>query len=109
MRLRYLFATVATIAGVIGSVSAFAPPSWGNIQRASDSGWIHRVALYSSENGCDKACDIPSNLDAGSIDLDIFGKTLRSTKLTNAEGQLVRLGDAMGKGTSVVVFLRHLG
>jgi hypothetical protein len=34
---------------------------------------------------------------------------LRSAQVTNVYGQLVSLGDVMGSGTSVVVFLRHLG
>jgi hypothetical protein len=36
-------------------------------------------------------------------------KSLRSAILTNADGEFVNLGDKMGKGTSIVVFLRHLG
>ena len=34
---------------------------------------------------------------------------LRSAALTNSDGQPVQLGDMMGTGKSVVVFLRHLG
>ena len=37
------------------------------------------------------------------------GRMLRNSVLTNAQGDKVRLGDAMGTGTSVVVFLRHMG
>ena len=39
----------------------------------------------------------------------ISSQDLRSIKVTNVHGQKVPLGDAMGSGTSVVVFLRHLG
>jgi len=39
----------------------------------------------------------------------VTGKILRSAVLTDADGELVRLGDRMGEGTSIVVFLRHLG
>jgi hypothetical protein len=39
----------------------------------------------------------------------VTAKVLRSATLTDANGELVRLGDKMGKGTSIVVFLRHLG
>lgn len=34
---------------------------------------------------------------------------LRNAGLTNASDEVVRLGDRMGKGKSIVVFLRHLG
>lgn len=39
----------------------------------------------------------------------VTAKVLRSATLTDANGELVRLGDKMGKGTSIVIFLRHLG
>jgi hypothetical protein len=39
----------------------------------------------------------------------VTAKALRSATLTNADGELITLGDKMGKGTSIVVFLRHLG
>jgi len=35
--------------------------------------------------------------------------TLRNAGLTNASDEIIRLGDYMGKGKSIVVFLRHLG
>jgi hypothetical protein len=39
----------------------------------------------------------------------VTAKLLRSTILKNADGEFVNLGEKMGKGTSIVVFLRHLG
>jgi hypothetical protein len=39
----------------------------------------------------------------------VTAKALRSAVLTDADGNLVRLGEQMGTGTSIVVFLRHLG
>jgi hypothetical protein len=39
----------------------------------------------------------------------VTAKALRSATLTNADGALITLGDQMGTGTSIVVFLRHLG
>jgi len=39
----------------------------------------------------------------------VTAETLRSAILTDAKGGSIRLGDKMGKGTSIVVFLRHLG
>jgi len=43
------------------------------------------------------------------IPASVTAKTLRSAILTDADGELVRLGDRMGEGTAIVVFLRHLG
>ena len=34
---------------------------------------------------------------------------LRTAGLTAASGEVVKLGDVMGDGKSVVIFLRHLG
>lgn len=44
------------------------------------------------------------------VDRNTFCKTLRSTMLTNAQGQRISLGDSMGPSSSlsVIVFLRHL-
>lgn len=39
----------------------------------------------------------------------VTAQSLRSAVLTNIDGELVRLDEKMGKGTSIVVFLRHLG
>ena len=39
----------------------------------------------------------------------VAGRMLRNSVLTSADGKPARLGDAMGDGTSVVVFLRHMG
>jgi hypothetical protein len=39
----------------------------------------------------------------------VTAKQLRSAYLTNANGEIVNLGEKMGKGTSIVIFLRHLG
>jgi hypothetical protein len=42
--------------------------------------------------------------------LEVSGRTLRDLELTRAvDGKTVRIGSEMGRGKSVVVFLRHLG
>jgi hypothetical protein len=45
----------------------------------------------------------------GPASSSVSSQDLRSIKVTNVDGQKVPLGNAMGSGTSVVVFLRHLG
>lgn len=102
MRLGFLCTTAAAAVGVTcTSVSAFTPPAfyWGVARKLS------RLS---------NAFDTPSNVDNAeelSLDPSTFGRTLRSAKVTNADGQLVELGNAMGKegATSIVIFLRHLG
>lgn len=65
----------------------------------------HETALQSSF-GVEQA--IPS--DMPDIDpVSVTAKDLRSVAVTNVDGERVLLGDAMGRGTSIVVFLRHLG
>ena len=57
------------------------------------------------EQSTSSPCAIPD----GVIPESVTAQGLRSAILTNANGELVSLGEQMGKGTSVVVFLRHLG
>lgn len=53
-------------------------------------------------------CDMPT--DVVQAPESVSAATLRSAMLTNAKGETIRLGDRMSdKGTSIVVFLRHLG
>lgn len=49
----------------------------------------------------------PETLNEAHFSLN--SQDLRSIRVTNLDGQKIPLGDAMGAGTSVVVFLRHLG
>lgn len=55
-------------------------------------------------------CDIPEDVKPTSLmDQPNGGRILRSSVVTDANGDFTQLGRAMGKGTSVVVFLRHMG
>jgi hypothetical protein len=59
-------------------------------------------------NAVDDAANSPYDIPV--VDpLSVTARDLRSISVTNANGTPVPLGDAMGSGTSVVVFLRHLG
>lgn len=57
-------------------------------------------------------CDIP---DAAALSVKSLVGTpeaaaaIRSAVVTNADGDFVRLDDAMGTSSSVVVYLRHMG
>jgi len=58
--------------------------------------------------GCNAVCDNPT--DAGfTKDASISASILRNAGLTNSKDETVKLGDVMGKGKSVVIFLRHMG
>jgi len=42
-------------------------------------------------------------------DIKIPASQIRAAQLTTTDGETITLGDKMGKGTSVVIFLRHMG
>jgi hypothetical protein len=56
-------------------------------------------------------CDAPEGVQSVSLMDQPLGlsEILQDLVVTAANGNRVRLGDAMGQGTSLVVFLRHLG
>ena len=62
----------------------------------------------------DSECDLPdfdtdlSEPVAASV-TDRGASVFRNSMLTDADGNKVKLGDKMGSGKSVVIFLRHLG
>uniref|UniRef100_A0A7R9VW40 Uncharacterized protein n=1 Tax=Pseudictyota dubia TaxID=2749911 RepID=A0A7R9VW40_9STRA len=71
------------------------------------------VELYGDSNGENDVAGAPCDVDSALQVPDLVSApgsadVLRSALLTNADGESVRLGDAMGSGTSIVVFLRHL-
>jgi len=51
-------------------------------------------------------CDIPDNVV---IPESVTAGSLRSAVLTDVNGSQIKLGDKMGRGTSIVIFLRHMG
>jgi hypothetical protein len=103
MKLRLL--AVAAAAATCATASAFvAPSSNANAGPTRSIGPLHTgqpSAPCDAPEGVEAAPDLTSQ--PGSARL------LRSNVVTNAEGDLVQLGESMGTGTSVVVFLRHMG
>ena len=58
----------------------------------------------------DVECEIPEfddDMDMGATPTG--ASVFRNSFLTDADGNVVKLGDKMGSKKSVVVFLRHLG
>jgi hypothetical protein len=55
-------------------------------------------------------CDIPDDIvNPDLVSQKGSGKLMRDAMLTDVNGDTIKLGDKMGQGTSVVVFLRHMG
>ena len=58
-------------------------------------------------------CEVPEgvNMDevASMVGKRGAGGILRSQIVTNSEGDFIPLASAMGEGTSIVIFLRHMG
>jgi hypothetical protein len=99
-------ATAAFAAAImVNSVQAFQP----SLQRKNVVMMPFQKSslLYSSTIEPETTpCSTPDNMI---IPVDVTAKALRSAMVTNANGEMVSLGEQMGKGASIVVFLRHLG
>jgi len=50
-----------------------------------------------------------TSLENGNTQIKIPASKLRSAQITNVDGEIVSLGEKIGTGTSIVVFLRHMG
>ena len=71
-------------------------------------------ALFSTntenEDNSSTVCSIPDDVKSlRLIDRPQGARILRDLNLSASDGSTVNLGDKMGPGKSVVVFLRHLG
>ena len=96
-----LFGAAVAAALWAPTVGAFAP-----VAREQRFGVLSTSALHQSSTETAKPCDMP---DVTDIPQGVTAKALRSAVLTDINGQKIQLGDKMGSGTSIVIFLRHLG
>lgn len=85
-----------------------------SLQRVSSSARIVSYEL-SAETVRKEDCECVSS-DSGDglladslVDQKGSAQLFRSLTLTDANGENIRLGERMGEGKSVVIFLRHLG
>ena len=110
----------------VGATMAFAPQcsqhfsvhrrtrnhSAVNGNHNQERGWLAVPHLLASSKSS-TPCDAPNDNDVVNVGTLVgrpdAAKILRSAVLTNADGEMIRLGDVMGDETSIVVFLRHLG
>ena len=102
---------VARAAGfLLGAAAAAAVwvPAVGAFQPVAERrfGVLSTSALDQSSTEIAKPCDMP---DVTDIPEGVTARALRSAVLTDINGQKIQLGDKMGSGTSIVIFLRHLG
>lgn len=94
-------------AAACSAVCSFAPPAplFDDLSARVGSSSVSSIMMTS-----ETPCDIPTDvINPDLVSQKGSGKLLRSAMLTDANGEVIRLGDKMGKGTSVVVFLRHMG
>lgn len=92
-----LIALAATVSVASGFVSGPQATRW---TRAASKVTVPQASSVVEAAPCDMPDIAPGTVSA---------KQLKTATVTNADGELVRLGDVMGNGKSVVVFLRHLG
>lgn len=96
-----LGAALATTSWI--SVESFRP--MGSVNARAVNG-VSATSLKQSSTAASTPCDMP---DVTDIPEGVTANVLRSAVLTDVNGNSVKLGDKMGSGTSIVIFLRHLG
>jgi hypothetical protein len=107
MRLRLSLAAIAAAGCVLASESAFVPSPLSSVTCRSVKS---PGSLWTASEVQETPCDIPKNIkNSDLVSQKGSGNLLRNLVLTDVNGEVIRLGDKMGGGTSVVIFLRHLG
>ena len=91
--MKLAYRAVALVASLSMAVHAFQPSPTSRL--------VPTTALAAQA-----PCEVPSNVE---IPASVTAASLRSAQLTNVNGETVNLGECMGPGTSIVIFLRHLG
>lgn len=105
------FTNCMLFASLLTAGNAFSPLSNISCMNHHNHGFNHdgsnfhpKLRLY------DSVCDIPQNVKASNLmSFPGSAKKLRTSIVTNASGDSLALDSVMGKGTSVVIFLRHMG
>ena len=89
----------------LSTSSAFPIAAYRLLSRTSASQKCFESLSYTS-----KVTQLIMRATTSTIDpASVTAEDLRSIAVTNVDGSSVELGSAMGTGTSIVVFLRHLG
>lgn len=67
------------------------------------------VSKFQSNNDNSSVCDVSDDIKVPNLVTKGSATILRNyNKLKNVNGDNIKLGDCMGRDTSIVVFLRHL-
>ena len=95
---------IAFLAILAGAATGFAPQYSLSGGSSSTVVGSKRQLSQLSSTTVEPPCATPDVIPES-----VTAKALRAATLTGADGETVALGDKMGQGTSIVVFLRHLG
>ena len=96
-------ASIAVLAAMVAATSAFQSQRPRTTTALLQKAGLRPTSELFSETA-EPPCATPDVIPES-----VTAKILRSATLTDAKGDSIALGDKMGKGTSIVVFLRHLG
>jgi hypothetical protein len=112
MRLIATSAFVAAAALLLNETpiaESFSPiaKSWDLKQISSYRSTLCRATTTPGNSASPSPCDVDESNEKNVA--SVTASSLRSASLLNVNGERVRLGDAMTQGTSIVVFLRHMG
>jgi hypothetical protein len=109
-----LITTTALIAGTVlfTTTESFRPinsRNWASLcgQSASRTFPCGDFPTALNAKGTTSSCNVDATNEENVA--SVTAATLRSISLLNVRGERIRLGDVMTEGTSIVVFLRHLG
>jgi hypothetical protein len=102
-----LISALALSGGASAAFTANMPTFGGTSVTAGRPKNIAVQRFMSSEENT--VCDMPDVDPTDLMSLKGSAQALRSAMLTNAASELIPLGESMGQGSSLVVFLRHLG
>ena len=99
-----LLSGVVAAAILSASAVAFQPSLQNRLLRSNNVAVSTSHLSSTAESESSAPCAMPDVIPES-----VTARDLRSAILTNADGELVNLGEKMGNGKSIVVFLRHLG
>ena len=95
-----------------GSASAFVhhQPKYNIIARLSSTFPTNRMLStnLAEKSSTSSVCDVSDINIPDLVSTKGSASILRESVLKNVNGDNIRLGDCMGKATSIIVFLRHL-
>ena len=93
------------MAAILSASAVAFQPSFQNRLLRSKNVSVTTFRLSSAtESDASSPCAMPEVIPES-----VTARDIRSAILTNADGELVNLGEKMGNGKSIVIFLRHLG